>query len=365
MRPTQSLLLAILPLLSSAAVGCGDKDDDSGTDVTTQAGNACISVEEDAACPDPSDVDKSAMQGSCGSEVVRVTGEGTYEDNINWWAADTGEMQPGCCYPVQETEPTCVYGRPLLVDGAARLAEVVADKGWAATLQAELGDVPEPVRAELLARWTRAALDEHASVAAFSKVALDLMRFGAPPDLLARTHQAALEEVRHAELGFAVASAVAGRPVGPGTYRLDAVPLAGSLAEVAVAAAREGCIGEALASLLAREGARRTADPTLREVLTIIAEDEERHALLAWSTVRWAVQTGGPSVRAAVAQVFAEAAQAGIAVPEAPDADLSRWGLLSRSDAEGLGRACLAEVILPAAAVLLGAPVVEGQVAVA
>lgn len=365
MRPTQSLLFAILPLLSSAAVGCGDKDDDTGSEVKTQDGNACIVVDEGAACPEPGEVNPSDMMGSCGSEVVQVTGAGTYNDNINmnWGAEDTGEQWPGCCYPVKETEPTCVYGRPLLVDGAARLAEVVSQPDWAAALVADLGKVPSGVRDELLRRWTRAALDEHASVAAFSKVALDLMRFGAPPELLARTHRAAVEEVRHAELGFAIASAVAGQPVGPGAYRLDAVPLAASLSEVAVAAAREGCIGEALASLLAREAARRVVDPTMREVLTIIAEDEEQHALLAWSTVRWAIEAGGSDVRRAVAEVFAEAAHSGIAVPEAPEADLSRWGLLSRADAESLGRACLAEVVLPAAAVLLKRGSTELQVA--
>lgn len=352
MRPTHSLLLAIIPLLSTT--GCGDKDDDTGSDVDTQAGTACVEVAEDAECPAPRDVDKSTLNGSCGTTIMAVTGPGTYEDNIVWWSADTGENHPGCCYPVRETVPTCVYGRPLMVDGAARLARTVATGDWATALHTQLHSIPPAIRAELLARWTRAALDEHASVAAFSKVALDLMRFGAPPALLARTHRAAGEEVHHAELGFAVVSAIAGKPVGPGPYPLSTVPLAASLAELAADAAREGCIGEALASLLALEGARRAEDPTLKQVLTTIATDEAQHALLAWSTVRWAIEVGGDPVRAAVAEVFENAQQHGISVPEAPEADLSRWGLLSRADAQGIGRACLAEVVLPAARLLLG-----------
>jgi hypothetical protein len=253
---------------------------------------------------------------------------------------------------VRETEPTCVYGRPLKDDGGgARLAELVEDAAWAAALCP--AEAPARLREVLAERWTRAARDEHASVAAFSKVSLDLMRFGAPPELLARTHQAALDEVNHARLGFAVASAFAGRPVGPGAFPLASVPLAQSLRELAVDAATEGCLGEGLASLLAAEGARRTVDPVLREVLATIAEDEAAHARLAWRTVAWAIEVGGEPVREAVAAVFEDALKHGISVPEAPDEDLSRWGLLCRAEAEQLGRLCLEQVVAPAAQALL------------
>lgn len=357
MRPTARLLLTILPLVSATAVGCGDKDDDEDTGGdgslgVLQDGSACIYVDEDATCPDPADVDKSTMMGSCGSTVVNITGPGTYEDNVNWWAGDTGAA-PGCCYPVRETAPTCVYGRPLKsADGHATLAARTADPAWAAALCP--ADAPPSVRAALASRWTRAALDEHASVAAFAKVSLELLRFGAPPDLVARTHQAALDEVRHAGLGFAVASAFSDTPVGPGPMPLSTVPLAETLAEFAAETAREGCLGEGLASLLAVVAAERVADPVLKRVLATIAEDEAEHARLAWRTVRWAIETGGPEVARAVAAVFQDAVEKGIAVPEAPEADLSSWGLLSRAEAEALGRACLAEVVVPAARALLG-----------
>ncbi len=343
MNPYRAFLLSVLPTLIA---GCDTK-------FNTQEGSGCMSVEEDAECPAADDVDPDDLSGSCGSEVVSVTGEGSYYENIGWGWEDTGAV-PGCCYPIEETEPECVYGRPLLVEGRARLAEVISDTAWAAGLVP--ADVPESVRDELVLRWTRAALDEHASVAAFSKVALDLMRFGAPPELLERTHQAAIDEVRHARLGFALASAFAGQPVGPGAYRLDQLPLAEDLAQLAVEAAREGCMGEALASLLAAEGAAKAQDPVLREVLKTIAVDEQQHSLLAWSTVRWAIEAGGEPVRAAVAAVFAAAATQGIAVPQAPAIDLSRWGLLSAEDSARVARRCLHEVVLPAARVLLSPP---------
>ena len=106
--------------------------------------------------------------------------------------------------------------------------------------------------------------------------------------------------------------------------------------------------------MLARVAAERTRDPVLRSVLEIIAEEEASHARLAWRTVQWAIETGGTPVRNAVSKVFDDAHRTGIAVPEAPEADLSTWGLLSRAESEALGRQCMTEVILPAAAVLLG-----------
>ena len=357
MTATRSLLLAILPIVTT---GCRPDDDDTGKSggPLTQEGSGCMAVEEDATCPAPDAVDRSALSGACGSRTVSVTGPGEYQDNINWWAADTGQNQPGCCYPILETRPTCVYGRPLKVEGTARLARLTRDPTWSAAIVP--AGVPEAVRAELARRWTRAALDEHASVAAFAKVALDLMHFGAPADLIDRTMLAGREEVAHAELAFAVASAMAGHPVGPGRYSLDALPSPTTLAAFAAETALEGCLGEGLASLLAREGAVRAEDPVLRDVLDTIAHQEAGHALLAWRTVRWAIEVGGAPVRESVARVFQDALQQGIAVPESPEADHARWGLLSRTAAEALGRRALAEVMLPAARALLG-----GQAAVA
>ena len=363
---TRAFLLAILPLVTAS--GCvGHKPTDSAPDSTpdstpdsadpsTQAGTGCIEVEPDAACPAPEDVDLSTVAADCGSTVVEITGAGTYQDDVSWW--DSGADVPGCCYPILETEPTCDYGRPLLVEGQARLAQVARTEDWSARLRPQ--DVPEDVRAELVKRWTRAALDEHASVAAFSKVALDLMRFGAPPELLARTHQAAIDEVRHAQLGFALASAFAQEPVGAGVYPLERLPLAQDLIQLALEAALEGCIGETLASMLAHEGSERATDPALKGVLRTIASDEQQHSLLAWSTVRWALDQGGEPVRQALLRTFSEAARKGIAVPQAPGRDLSRWGLLSQADSALVASACLREVILPAARGLLKEPSASG-----
>ena len=179
-----------------------------------------------------------------------------------------------------------MYGRPLRVGDAPVIAAGEAGASdWTAELAVRAAALSPGLRAALTERWTRAALDEHASVAAFSKIALDLLRFDAPPELVAAAHEAALDEIRHANHGFAVASAIAGAPVRPGRFPLAAsLPLAADLAAVAAEAARDGCIGETVAALLARAAAERCDDPAIRAVLLGIAEDEERHAILGWRT---------------------------------------------------------------------------------
>src|SRR6185437_5274489 len=123
--------------------------------------------------------------------------------------------------------------------------------------------------------WTADALLEHASVASFARASLSLLAAGAPADLLTRTHEAALDEIRHAELCFALARAYAGHDVAPGPFPLGGnVRVAATLAEIATSAAREGCIGETIAAAVAAEQLARATDPAVREALSQIAADE-------------------------------------------------------------------------------------------
>ena len=325
-----------------------------------QPGSACIAVDPGTTeCPAPGKVKLKEMTNhSCGSDVVSITGEGSLEENIALGYLDSGaDPVPGCCYPVTETAPTCVYGRPIRAEGALLLASVVEDPAWSASL--DIGAVPAELREALVARWTRAALDEHASIAAFSRVSLDLLRLGAPPELIEQAHRAALDEVRHARQGFAIASALAGRAVGPGPFPLgEQLRLSADLTEVATEAALEACVGEAVASLLALEAASRCADPGIRAVLLGIAQDEQQHALLGWRCLAWACKVGGPELRAAVAAVFARVAAEGVAVPLVGELDdpvlLAKVGLLDRASAAHFSAKVLHEVILPAARMLVG-----------
>src|SRR5271170_8127653 len=64
----------------------------------------------------------------------------------------------------------------------------------------------------------------------------------------------------------------------------------------------EGCIGETVAALEATEALAEGEgrDPALAAVLTMIAEDEARHAELAWRSVAWMVRSFGAAAREAL-----------------------------------------------------------------
>ena len=211
-------------------------------------------------------------------------------------------------------------------------------------------------RSLLAERWLHAALAEHASVGSFSRFSLHLMAVGAPPDLLADAHHAAMDEIRHAQLCFEIASVYAGEALGPGPLPLDGDllgPLA--LAPIAAAAAAEGCVGETVAALEASHAAERTTVPRLREVLEIIAADEARHAELAWRFVRWALEQGQPEVRAAIQAALWEALSAPPLAGEAGphDAVLEAHGRLSARSLRRCQQEALREVVQPAAEALL------------
>ena len=73
-----------------------------------------------------------------------------------------------------------------------------------------------------------------------------------------------------------------------------------------MAAVREGCVAETLGALIAAERAREADSGFLKSALHRIANDEARHAVLAWRTVKWALERGGDEVREAVMSAFAE-----------------------------------------------------------
>jgi hypothetical protein len=275
-------------------------------------------------------------------------------------SVDCGPVPQGasCCYLVTEEGGGCV-GRPFLVAGTPRAAEVVrVDRGWSlGVLAPDTAGLDPEVRRALASAWTADALLEHASIAAFARFSLDLLAVGAPADLVAAAHQAALDEVRHARICFALAQGYAGAPVGPSAFPFEgSIAVSADLAALAAATAREGCIGETLAAVIAAEQLARATDPAVRRALSAIAEDEARHAELAWRTVAWAIDRGGEAVRAAVAAVFEDAARyvPGVTIDTAipPGILVSHGRLDAVGTREALARA-LDEVVRPCFASLL------------
>ena len=216
-----------------------------------------------------------------------------------------------CCY---EKITLCPGGRPLRDDtGHALLADVVSRDDWHADVvlaaSARASELPSEVRVELAAAWTRDARAEHASIAAFATLVLDLLALGAPAALVTEAQRAAGDEIEHARIAFALASAYAGTKLGPSAWPLAGASSARSTSLVTLVrdAVLEGCVGESTAAWSLHARARNTEGAHIRALCTQMAEDEERHALLAFRIVAWAVGAGGPEVEAAVWSALAEA----------------------------------------------------------
>lgn len=286
--------------------------------------------------------------------------------------SDAVEHEGQCCYDVSLTDECCygsgcpVEGRPLVVDGVSLLAPAVhRATGWpsdpAGPRAAPVSEPTDHERAVLAAMWLRAARQEHASIASFGRFALELLSFGAPPELVAAAHTAALDEIRHARACFALASRYAGEPLGPGAFPLpSAVPLATDLAAFAAAVVEEGCVGETIAALFASEQRAAASDHEVCAALDILSADEARHAELAWAALRWAIAEGGDPVREAAAQAFDRAARRLAAAggdardPQVRADVVAAHGRLSGAVFKQVASQALAEVILPCARALCG-----------
>ena len=253
----------------------------------------------------------------------------------------------------------CVIGRPFLVEGAQRLASVTARADWLELARLpQLTDLDATLRAQLAEQWTRMALMEHASIAAFARFALQLTSLGAPAELLERATAAMRDETKHAKACFAVASGYAGAPLGPGRLVIERSLDESSLQEIVLNAIREGCVGETVAAIEAREAAEHASEPAVAELLLRISEDETRHAELAYRFVKWALALGGAELERAVQREFEALAAQAPPVHDAltdGDRDLLRHGILPEGMRSVIREQALAEVILPCSRALFRA----------
>lgn len=263
-----------------------------------------------------------------------------------------------CCYWLLVEEGQLCPGRPFVVDGADRLAPLVAGHDWAAPAPAA-PPRPRATREAIAAAYAQAGAFEHASVASFARFSLALLAVGAPAELVAAAAEATREEIDHARLWFGLA-AREGLMVDPGPLDVaGALDEGVSLRTAVIAAIREGCVAETISALGARAAARGVDDPVMRQRLERLADEEQRHCELAWAFVRWALNHD-PSLRSVAAAQFARAAQfvpRGPDVPETVDPTALRHaGLLTRLQRRRLATDALDRIVRPVAAALLATP---------
>jgi hypothetical protein len=163
-----------------------------------------------------------------------------------------------------------VIGRPLRDDAGGEIT----------------GNVEMDERARF---WLEGAALEHASVAEFARLSLVLMSHGAPPELLAETHRAALDEIAHAKTCCAIAGKITGKTHVVGEIDVARATMDASIEALARCTLRDGCLGETAAAMELEQIARETNDEDVSTAIATMARDERRHADLAWRILEFAI----------------------------------------------------------------------------
>jgi len=178
--------------------------------------------------------------------------------------------------------------------------------------------------------WVRRGTDEFISIASFNRFSLDLLRFGAPANLVEAAQKAAIEEIGHAKLSFAVASRLSADQTvvpEPNLVVPDHLPLSSSVVEMATHAVKEACLGEFMAAVQAQvelqcvvavhrkhcsesSNAGCASLEQMLHVLRTVLTEETTHASLAFETVRW-VAARDTTSRDAIRAAFQELLETG------------------------------------------------------
>lgn len=138
-----------------------------------------------------------------------------------------------------------------------------------------------------------------------------MLGLGAPAELLADVHRAALDEIAHARTCFSIASRYAGRMLGPGPLEVARADAGDSVEALVRGTLADGCLGETAAAVELAARADDEEDPAVKRALASMARDEARHAELAWRIVRFAMHQDARATREAVARFLAETEGAG------------------------------------------------------
>jgi hypothetical protein len=131
-----------------------------------------------------------------------------------------------------------------------------------------------------------------------------------------------------------------------------------SLAGVVTGTIVEGCVGETLAALEAEASRDLAPVDALRSAWSVVAQDEARHAELAWSFVGWALGQGHADLVEIATRCFETAFATELSAPvlsATSEESLEALGLLSGRARRELRRRAVTETLRPAVASLCSA----------
>ncbi len=237
--------------------------------------------------------------------------------------------------------------RSFLIDLLTSRAASPLDDGTFDAPAPELEGIDAVQRARLAQHWTEVALLEHASIAGIARLSLQLLSLGAPTDLVEAANRALADETKHARLCFALASAYRGEPVepeGPITERSVSGEGPESILRSVI---RQSCVAESQAALGAAHALSLCEDYAVSKVLEEIANDEARHAELAFRIVQWLLGER-PELRCVAEEEFAEALSSIDADAEPTElGELRSFGVLDDGALARVRRRALGAVVGP------------------
>jgi hypothetical protein len=235
-----------------------------------------------------------------GYEVVANTGDtcgaGTHLDEELVVVSTSGDVTVRQDVVLQQGNPNCVSGRRPegLVPASRHCADAVG------------------------AFFAEGAHLEAASVVAFERLAGELRAHGAPLRLVRAAERSRADEIRHAKVTTALARRYGAEPEAVVVEERAIRPLL----EIALENAVEGCVRETFGALVATHQSRHATDARIASAMRRIAEDETRHAALAWDVAEWLDSRLTEAERRGVATVRELAAKAmrrELGMPVAPE----------------------------------------------
>ncbi len=261
----------------------------------------------------------------------------------------------------EPSSPWWLSGTPLEAEHQKLMHRRGTDVPWERSTAAQL----TPAQRERAARtWRTRGQAEYLAVSTFSVLSMDLCAAGVPADFLSAVHQAAIDEVRHAELCVRLTSLYSGAPEIPplGLSDLPDDPARPKRLQALSNALLVSCVAETYATTAVAVMRDEAVDPCVQAVLKIIYADEIRHARLGWSFLAWSLREGGAAAITAAAEMVPVAVKACANVVEAPrsldviDAVLRGHGLMGAAEERVLFSKAVREVLAPGF-VALGVPV--------
>ena len=208
-------------------------------------------------------------------------------------------------------------------------------------------------------KWLQQAEGEHASIASFARHTLQLMSIGAPSELLEASQAASIDEIKHAKMCYGIASIFMERDVIPGVLDVDDSLGELELKDIIRSIIQEGCIDETLAAIEAHYRKSLAQDPSVKSTLKEIADDETRHAKLAWDTISW-VSKKHPEYMNFIGATFNDqfdnekqvlrqlfSSETSVCPDYGKDEYFHRFGILVPSDQEKVRRFGIEKIIRP------------------